>query len=45
MLSVGRISGKVRNVYLTDVTITTPAEDILAVPYWYLYKMHKRMKR
>ena len=37
-LSVGRISGRVKNVYLTDVTVDTPNGDILAVPYWYLYR-------
>jgi len=36
-LSIGRMSGRIRSVYLTDVTIQTSNGDILAVPYWYLH--------
>lgn len=36
-LSVGRVSGRIKSVYLTDVTIQTQNGDMLAVPYWYLY--------
>ncbi|MBI4147699.1 mechanosensitive ion channel [Candidatus Woesearchaeota archaeon] len=35
---VDGVAGRVRNVYLTELTVSTPNGDMISVPYWYLYR-------
>ncbi len=38
IFSIDSFCGRIRNVYLTEITITTPEGEMVSVPYVYMYR-------